>query len=193
MIRKSVHSAVACILLLFAVAMWSLAAENPSVAPEYSTAPDGSAQVRLVTTPSGQLGFSGFHAPAAPLAMPDTSVLWVDRGHLNAISQDVFMSGDGMNIFVGWWLNNERISLYRTMAGPTPIWSRNYLCDWQISVGGSYDGLALAANGSGSEVGEWSKMSHIPNWTFAWPSGYSGASSEGVDISQDGSLVAAVA
>jgi hypothetical protein len=154
---------------------------------------DGSLETRLITSPSGNSGFGNEFSLRAPLPVPDTSVLWVDRVHLNGIAEDVFISGDGMNIFAGWWLNNERVSLYRTMADSTPFWSREYSCDWQIAVGGSYDAAALAANGSGAELAEWNKMSHIPGWTFTWPSGYSGASSEGVDVSSDGSLLAAAA
>jgi hypothetical protein len=162
------------------------------VSQEISTAPDGSAQERFVTNPSGSMGFSGVPTPAAGMFMPDTSVLWVDRNHLNAIANDVFLSGDGMNILVGWWLNQQRVSFYRTLANETPIWHRSFVSDWQIPVGGSFDGSALAATGTGPPLTEWNKTSFVPNWTFSWPSGYRGVGSNGVSISEDGTRLASV-
>ncbi len=173
--------------------VWAGQAEFLGVSVEYSDGPGGEVQCRSLTHPSGNRGFYPQGAsPRAP-AMPDTSVLWVDRNHLNAIAEDVFISGDGMNIFAGWWLNNERVSYYRTLASETPVWFSNYVANWEVCVGGSFDASVLAANGSGAILKSWGKMSSMPNWTFSWPSGYSGASSEGVDVSKDGSLVAAVA
>jgi hypothetical protein len=175
------------------LAVWADETELPGVSVEYSSTPDGQVQCRSLTSPSGNGRFypEGIY-PRTP-AMPDTTVLWVDRNHMNAIAEDVFISGDGMNIFAGWWLNNERVSYYRTLASETPVWFASYVVDWEVSVGGSFDASALAANGSGAVLKSWDKMSSMPNWTFSWPSGYSGASSEGVDVSKDGSRVAAVA
>lgn len=150
-------------------------------------------QNRFVTNPGGDAGL-----PLLNLSLPksspvaDTSVLWVDRNHLDAIANDVFVSGDGMNIFVGWWLNNERVSFYRTLADQTPIWSTDFSSDWEIPVSGSFDASELAATGPGGPLAEWSKMSFVPNWTFTWPSGYRAVGSGGVSVSKDGALVAAV-
>ena len=162
------------------------------ISQELLDGPDGSMQSRFVTNPVGNPDLAGpgvslFHHP-----VPETSVLWVDRDHMNAIANDVFIAGDGMNIFAGWWLNNERVSLYRTLADETPIWFSYFNASWQVPVSGSFDASALAASGSGTRLTEWDKMSFVPNWTFSWPSGYSGASSNGVSVAKDGSLVAAV-
>ena len=53
----------------------------------------------------------------------DTAVLWVDRNHQNAIAENVAISNDGMSIFAGWWLNNERASLYRSIGNGVPLWA----------------------------------------------------------------------
>jgi len=193
MLRSATLCVIASAFLSISVAAGMPEDSKPGVSVEHSTGENGSQNARLITDPSGNPGFGSVFPQTLGFNMPDTNVLWVDRNHLNAISQDVFISGDGMNIFVGWWLNNERVSLYRTMANEMPIWSRNYAAEWQVAVGGSFDAGALAANGSGSDLTQWSKASHIPTWTFSWPSGYSGASTKGVDVTKDGSLVAAVA
>lgn len=193
MIRSHQPILLVAVLLVTVVGNVSGEVLKPAVTVEYSTAPDGSIEARLVTNPTGEIHPGKEWLPPPIPVMPDTSVLWVDRNHLNAIAEDVFLSGDGMNIFAGWWLNNERVSLYRTIADQDPIWSRDYAADWQIAVAGSFDAGALAANGSGSALSEWNKMSYVPNWSFSWLSGYSGTSSEGVDVSGDGSLIAAVA
>jgi len=159
---------------------------------EHSKDPDGLMESRYITNPAGNAGFTLKDLSLPSLPMPDTSVLWVDRNHLNAIANDIFVSGDGMNIFVGWWLNNERVSFYRTLADENPIWFTDFSSDWQIPVSGSFDASALAATGAGGPLAEWNKMSFVPNWTFTWPSGYRAVASKGVSLSKDGSLLAAV-
>lgn len=166
--------------------------ELVGISQEFQEVSGGLRQSKFVTNPSGSPGFVGTGVSPSYHPVPDTGVLWVDRNHMNAIANDVFIAGDGMNIFAGWWLNNERVSLYRTLANETPIWFSYFSASWQVPVSGSFDASVLAASGSGTRLTEWDKMSFVPNWTFSWPSGYSGASSNGVSVAKDGSLVAGV-
>lgn len=188
-----------CLLILFLGIVSVSASADPvekadlvGISREFQESSGGLRQSRLVTNPSGSPDLAGPGVSLFNHPMPDTSVLWVDRNHMNGIANDVFIAGDGMNIFTGWWLNNERVSLYRTLADEIPIWFSYFGASWQIPVSGSFDASALAASGSGARLTEWNKMSFVPNWTFSWPSGYGGVSSNGVSVSKDGSLVAAV-
>jgi hypothetical protein len=74
---------------------------------------------RFFTEPSGT-SFS----PTIPTRHIDRSrgaVLWVDRIHQNAIAEHVALSGNGMWIQAGWYLNNERTSCYRVFGTSTPV------------------------------------------------------------------------
>jgi len=118
----------------------------------------------------------------------DTAVLWVDRNHLNAVAENVTITGDGMSIFAGWWLNNERASLYRTLGNGTPLWTYpTPLANWQIDVSSSEDGHLLSAASSGSPFVIWDKSCSIPIKEFYYPSGFLGRQCA---VSKDGSTAA---
>lgn len=121
----------------------------------------------------------------------DTTVLWVDRNHLNAVAEHVSISGDGMTIFAGWWLNNERASLYRSLGDEFPVWFYSMPnSDWQIDVSSSEDGHLLAAASSGSPFRIWDKSCSIPNLTYNFPPGFK---SGRCAVSGDGSMAAVAA
>ena len=121
----------------------------------------------------------------------DTAVLWVDRNHQNAIAENVAISNDGMSIFAGWWLNNERASLYRSIGNGVPLWAYSMpLAAWQIDVASSNDGHLIAAASSGSPFRFWDKSNAIPIKEFYYPSGFSGTHCA---VSKDGSIAAAAA
>jgi hypothetical protein len=121
----------------------------------------------------------------------DTAVLWVDRNHQYAISENVTISGDGMSIFIGWWLNNERNSLYRSLGDGTPLWVYSLpLVDWMIDVSSSDDGHLLAAAGQGEPFRLWDKSNPIPLMEYRYPSGFVARQCA---VSKDGSTAAAAA
>jgi len=76
---------------------------------------------RFITTPSGRAIIP--HIPTNHFESSRAEVLWVDRNHQAAIAAHTAISGNGMWIQAGWWLNNERTSLYRTLGTNTPNWS----------------------------------------------------------------------
>lgn len=121
----------------------------------------------------------------------DTTVLWIDRYHQNAISRRVAISGDGMNIFAGWYLNNERTSLYRSTGDEFPLWSYSMpLAGGVIDVASSDDANLMAAASSGAPFRLWKKNSSVPILTYEFPSGFSA----GVcDVSNDGNVAVAAA
>lgn len=121
----------------------------------------------------------------------DTTVLWVDRNHQYAIAQNVRIAGDGMHIFTGWWLNNMRFSLYRTLGTGIPLWSHyTPTAQWMLPVGISETGNSIAGGGTGIPLYEWSHESNIPRWSFTPPPGFQVPSNNSVGVSKDGSRVA---
>jgi len=75
--------------------------------------------------------------------------LWLDQNHLNAIPEQVTITGVGGYGVVGWWLNNMRVSLYEVPDGTgNPDWSYPLpLADFQITVDADFlgDRLTTAA------------------------------------------------
>lgn len=121
----------------------------------------------------------------------DTTVLWVDRNHLNAIAENVTVSGDGMYIFAGWWLNNERASLYKSIGDGIPLWTYFMpLAEWQIDVASSSDGHLVAAASTGSPFILWDKECSIPIRVYNYPPGFSGRQCA---VSKNGSTAAVAA
>ena len=121
----------------------------------------------------------------------DTTVLWVDRNHLNAVAENVTITGDGMSIFAGWWLNNKRTSFYRSLGDGVPLWSYPMsLADWQIDVATSDDGHLMAAASGGSPLILWDKTCSIPILSYSYPPGFKAGQCA---VSKDGSTAAAAA
>ncbi len=121
---------------------------------------------------------------------PFASLLWVDRNHRYAVAENVAISGDGMNIIAGWWLNNERISNYRTMGTSTPLWeySVNNVAQWMISVGASRRAEAIAATEGSMPAYDWQSVSPMPRWIYNYPSGL--PYGRGEAVSKNGQIVA---
>ncbi len=121
----------------------------------------------------------------------DTTVLWVDRSHLNAVAEDVTITGDGMNITTGWWLNNERVSLYRSLKDEIPIWHYSMpLSNWMIDVASSMDGHLIAAASSGAPFMVWDKISSIPMKVYYYPAAFKSGQCA---VSADGSVAVVAA
>jgi len=124
-------------------------------------------------------------------------VIWVDRNHQNAIAQHTAIAGNGMWIQAGWYLNNERTNLYRTLGTNTPIWSFPMPeADWFISIDVSMDGAGIGALAAGEACYSFSSASAAPNWVYSLPMGFnysSSAQGPTISVTDDGSVYAALA
>ncbi len=120
--------------------------------------------------------------------------LWVDRNHQYAIAEHVSITGNGMFIQAGWWLNNKRTSLYRTLGNNIPIWTYPLpLTEWYVPVMASLTGEDIAAGSGGEPFYSFTANSAAPKWRYNLPDGYKIAtSSQGrtVAVSDDGSIYA---
>lgn len=120
--------------------------------------------------------------------------LWVDRNHQYAIAEHVSLSGNGMFIQAGWWLNNKRTSLYRTLGNNIPMWTYPLpLTEWYVPVMASLTGEDIAAGSRGEPFYSFTANSAAPKWRYNLPGGYKIAtSSQGrtVAVSDNGSIYA---
>jgi len=148
--------------------------------------------VRCITEPSGKT-----IAPTIQTNSFNNSraeILWVDRNHQNAIAEHVSISGSGMWIQAGWYLNNERTSLYRTLGTNTPDWS--YLmsnADFFIPVDISFSGQDIGVTSSGEPYHSFSASSPSPQWLYYFPDGFTAATSmqgSAVAVNDDGTIYA---
>ncbi len=130
------------------------------------------------------------HAPE----WSDTAVLWVDRNHQYAVAENVRISDDGMYIVAGWWLNNERVSLYRTTGNEIPAWSYSTpTAQWQIYTGISQNGNSISAQSNGTPLYKWNKQNQIPEWTYDYTGGFMVTGRKTTAVSFDGTTVASIA
>ncbi len=120
--------------------------------------------------------------------------LWVDRNHMNAIAEHVSLSGNGINIQVGWWLNNKRTSLYHTLGNNIPVWTYPLpLTEWYIPVDVSHTGEDIAVGSTGEPFYSFAASSAGPKWRYSLPAGFKiPTSSQGYStaVSDDGSIYA---
>lgn len=191
-----IQNVIILLLLLFALNLYSNKiddAELPGIYNGFSTNEKGdicthsyifTGTERIPEYPLDRNEFETFR-------YSDTTVLWVDRNHQNAISENVSITGDGMSIFIGWWLNNERNSFYRSLGDGIPLWSYSLpLVDWMIDVSTSEDGHLLAAAGQGEPFRLWDKSNPIPLMDFRYPSGFIARQCA---VSKDGTTAASAA
>lgn len=165
----------------------------PGVFTEYSVDLKGNVTCYTATfTGSGYIPETPLDRPFFPSPLySDTAVLWVDRNHQYAVAENMTIAGDGMNIFAGWWLNNERAALYRSLGDGIPLWTFSTpLADWMIDVASSEDGHLLAATSSGAPFRLWDRGSPAPLMEFQYPSGFVSGQCA---VSKDGSTAGAAA
>jgi hypothetical protein len=155
----------------------------------------GAAGARFITEPAGN---------ADPVSSTTdfcgnlrAEVIWVDRNHQNAIAQHTAIAGNGMWIQAGWYLNNERTSLYRTLGTATPMWSFPMPeADFSISPDVSMNGEGIGVLAAGEACYGFTSTSGVPNWIHSPPVGaVFSSSSQGptISVTDDGSLYAALA
>ncbi len=126
-----------------------------------------------------------------PPKVADTAVLWVDRNHGNAVAEHVAITGDGMHIFAGWWLNNKRVSAYRTLGTNVPIWMDSLPdAEWQIRVDASRVDKFTSAVPGHPTMDCYDKGSATPLWEFRYPPGFRAAGWKTSAVSYDGAVAA---
>jgi hypothetical protein len=155
----------------------------------------GPAGTRFITEPSGNTDQS--QASTDFCGNHRAEVLWVDRSHQNAIAQHTAIAGNGMWIQAGWYLNNERTNLYRTLGTATPTWSFPMpTADWFISTDVSMNGGDIGTLADGEACYSFSSASAAPKWSYSLPPGFDfSSSSQGptISVTDDGSVYAALA
>jgi len=150
--------------------------------------------IKYTTNPTGKSLLP--QDPTKCFADNRAEVLWVDRNHQNAIAEHVSGSGNGMFIQAGWYLNNERTSLYRTLGTNIPQWtfllpgSSGY-----IPVDASMTGEDIIVTSPGEPIYSFSHDSPAAQWTYHLPSGFTAAASAqgpSVAMSDNGDIAAAL-
>jgi len=183
-------------LLCFLIASNLLVAgiAKPADAPGIEIETSGD-RTRFVTDPSGNVRST--YRTTDFCGNQRAEVVWVDRNHQNAIAQHTAIAGNGMWIQAGWYLNNERTSLYRTLGTNTPTWTFPMSeADWFISTDVSMDGAGIGVLADGEACYSFSSASAAPNWVFSPPAGFnfsSSAQGPTISIADDGSVYAALA
>jgi hypothetical protein len=159
---------------------------------EIETSADGT---RFVTNPSGNT--KPLYKTTNFCGNQRAEVIWVDRNHQNAIAQHTAIAGNGMWVQAGWYLNNERTSLYRTLGTNTPMWAFPMPgADWFISTDVSMEGGAIGVLASGEACYSFSSASGAPHWVYSLPMGFnfsSSAQGPTISVADDGSVYAALA
>ncbi len=176
------------ILLLMEIAFTGILKEDdlPGIDLEFSNG-----NVRYVTP--GYKNTSGL-STTIKYDNSRAETLWVDRNHQYAIAEHISLSGNGMNLQVGWWLNNKRTSLYHTLGNNVPVWTYPLpLTEWYIPVDASLTGEDIAVGSTGEPFCSFAASSAGPKWRYSLPAGYKiSTSSQGysVAVSDNGSIYA---
>ena len=148
-------------------------------------------QVRTITMPNGNAIVPA--VKSSPCQAGRAQTLWVDRNHQYAIAQHMSISGNGMWIQSGWWLNNERTTLYRTLGTETPVWIYPMPnTEWYIPVDMSQTGEDIAVGAGNEPFGSFTCSSPAPQWLYNLPGGYKIATAYGNTdaVCADGSISA---
>jgi hypothetical protein len=114
--------------------------------------------------------------PTTPLHhdSPYGTLLWTDRSHLNAIANDMAITGQGDHIVAGWWLNNERVAVYETMGAGVPLWTYPINSSFFLPVDASDDGGLITGTGRQDNLYAWSVASSTPYCSQPYPASYEG-------------------
>ncbi|MCX6641345.1 MAG: T9SS type A sorting domain-containing protein [bacterium] len=128
--------------------------------------------------------------PPLPGSAIDQEVLWTVE-HPTAIANNVDISGNGVTMLTGWYLNDKKTSKYAVQGTGTPIWDYAQSPNFYIPVSSSDDAGVLASTGDVTPLNVWlSGAGPTPSWQFTYPPGYLGVD---VNVSDNGTYIAAVA
>lgn len=172
--------------LVISISMIALCAAAPQVAVETALDPSGNVLTRCVTP--GSPGPSG-EIPPLPATGLDQEVLWMVE-HPTSIANNVAVSGDGGYMVTGWYLNEERTSLYEVQGSGSPTWEYWAAPNYYIPVASSDDNAVVASIGDIIPLNVWlNGLGPSPSWQYAPPMGYKGSN---CDVSDDGMYVVSV-
>ena len=182
------------IAFLISVTMLLAGVEGQGLLPGVYVETNPSA-TRLITEPSGNSNTS--QLPTDFYGNSRAEVLWVDRLHQNAIAQHAAISGTGTWIQAGWYLNNERTTLYETSGTGVPTWtymipSAQFVISTDVAFNG--DHIGVVATGAGCY--SFDSASAVPHWVYNPPPGFELAtSSHGptIAVTDDGTVYATLA
>lgn len=126
----------------------------------------------------------------------EEGILW----HVNdefSITQSVALSDNTDETWVGHNLNFHRLAYHQTTGDGTPIYEHGLDGLPDIVAVGSAEtvslGVVLEQGANGSSVRAFNNSSgDTPLWTFSFPANYNFSNLHNVDVSADGSMVAAV-
>lgn len=127
------------------------------------------------------------------------SVLWV-YNDVASIPESVALGDGGDDSWVGHWLNDERVSHFDTTGSGTPTFAYSL-----VSENPDVVGVSAAADRSFAAVISWNASSSVrirafteaggatPLWTYDFGAGFNNSGQHGVDVNDDGSVIAACA
>lgn len=110
---------------IITTAVLLLSSGYPQAVSEFETGIDGIESVREVTINDEELRTDATYYEATDGHLSSShrgEVLWVDREHLAAIAKEVAISGNGLELLSGWYLNNDRCSKYYIHGSGAPLW-----------------------------------------------------------------------
>ena len=171
-------------LLSFALAAFAFAEPGVETITSYDS--QGNLLTRCITP-----GAPGLIHETAPFINPpsDQSIIWTIE-HPTAVAQDIDITGDGVHLITGWWLNEERTSKYTVQGIGVPIWEFSITPNFFMPVSASDDGNVLASTGDVIPLNVWlNGAGPNPSWQFSHPPGYNGVD---CNVSDDGTYIAAV-
>jgi hypothetical protein len=162
--ERIIRIPLAALLVLLALVVTAAAAITPGAVIETGLAPDGTSLTRCVTISESPLIVPDTALPSAEGSRGADGYLWLDLNHMNAVAENVTISGDGQYGAAGWWLNNKRFAVYQVAGGSgTPDWTRPMpAAQFQIAVDANDTGDRLVTTARGESLYVCTAASAIP-------------------------------
>lgn len=143
-------SSLLCLLLSVLLLSASVVAADQTT--EIRSALDGGLEVRTVTSAADLPCWAAPETSPLPTEERGGEILWYDTNHMNAVAENVAVSGYGSRAIAGWWLNNKRIAFYELEQGNVPVWTNPMVAGFQIPVDMSFGGAYTTATGRGDPI-----------------------------------------
>jgi hypothetical protein len=174
------------VVLSVCICLAGLAPVQAQVSVEISGDQPGEMAVRCVTpgTPNQDREISPRVSGAT-----DQEVLWSVE-HPSAIANNIDVTGSGVYMLTGWYLNEERVSKYQVSGTGSPLWEYYQFPDFYLPVSVSNSGSVMASTGDITPLNAWLGLAGpTPSWQYYHPMGYKGVD---CDVSDNGNYVAVV-
>ena len=172
------------IIISLCITTW---ADEPKIEVEYVVDQSGSLLTRFITPGNpGELVKKEQFNQGSGL---DQEVIWTTEDPA-AIARHVDISGNGVNVIAGWWLNYERVENFLTQGSGVPLWSYSITPSFFMPVSASDDGNTIAATGMQIPLSVWlDGAGPAPSWQYTYPAGFIG---KFCDVSDNGEYVVAL-